>query len=695
MNLDKLFYPTTLAIVGASGKKGKLGYNVFKNLLEHGYEGQIYPVNLKADEILGIKAYSEVKDIENSVDAAVSIVPAKITPQVIEDCFEHGIKFVTIEAAGFGEAGEKGRRISREIRTLIEEYPGHHVLGPNCSGIINVNNGMCQSIGRIGELKPGGVGLIAQAGVYAAGILWGLRRILNFSIIATVGNKLDIDETDLLEFMGHEDSIEVIALYLEDIKRGNKFLEVAKKVAEDKPIVVLKGGRTNEGKVTAATHTAAIGGSREAYETLFHEAGIIQAKDNEHIFDLTRGFVKQPLPPSDKAMVITYSGSQGITATDTLNEYGLNLAELGEESKTRLTKIIPEIIEGTNPADLTFNQDPRQVKDIIEIVSTEDNVGCFIVSLQPEKLPDYLDYLDKVESSDKPVLIAVTGREFVMENVIKIEDLGYPVFQTPERAVEVFAKMYKYRNLEVSTASSDTFQGNKDKVIKILKEIKRNEYKTFGGIKALQVLEAYNIPVVDCYLAKNPDESKDISAKIKGPTAMKIESPRVLHKSDVEGIELNVTKENSSSAFKDIIRRVVSNVGSVERDQIDGVCIQPMIRKGHETIMGVTYDSNLKVHLINFGMGGKYVEIFNDVSRRIVPIDRSMAHRMIDETDYMGRLLEGPREERGCNTALIAEALIRLSQLIKDFPEVEEVEINPFTIWEREGVAVDARLKLR
>lgn len=691
MDLEKLFYPESLAIIGASDKKGKLGYNVLRNPIEHEYEGKIYPVNPKYDEIQGLKAYESVGEIEENLDSAVSIVPASFTPDVVEDCFKKGAEFVSVQSAGFGEKGEKGKEIENKLKDLAEEY-GSHILGPNCTGVINVNNGLCQSIGRVDKLELGNVGLIAQAGVYAAGILWGLKDIMDFSMIATIGNKLDIDEADVLKYMGDEDSVEVIAMYLEDIERGGEFLDIAKEVVEEKPIVLLKGGRTEEGKTSAATHTGSIGGPREVYETIFREGGVIQAEDNDHMFDLIRAFSKQPLPSTEKMMVITYSGSQGITATDTLNEEGLGLATLQEETREELVEMIPDIIEGTNPTDLTFDQSPEQVRKIIEIAKEDEEVGGFIVNLQPEILQDYVDKFSNLDSGGKPVLLSVTGREFVMDTVVDMENLGYPIFVTSERAAKVVSEMWRYDSQEIEDLSQERFEVEERKVENIINKALSVNRQVIGGFRALEIFEAYGIPVVDHHLAKNPEEASKIFDELNGPFAMKVESKKITHKTDVGGVELNVD-ENVKSVFKEIKDRVISKTG-ISEDEIEGVIIQPMLSKGKETLIGSTYEHILDGHMIRFGFGGKYTEVLEDTSTRTVPIDSKDAEEMIEETNYIKKLLRGARGEEPCDEKLIVESLLRLSQLVEDFPEIKEVEANPLLVWSSGAAVIDARLRL-
>ncbi len=696
MDLKKLFCPDSLAVVGASNKEGKLGYNVLNNLINHGFRGDLYPVNPGADKVQGIKAYGIVGDIGPSVDAAVLIVPAKITPEVVRECFENGIKFVTIEAAGFGEAGEKGKKIKEDLEILLDEYEDCHVLGPNCTGIINVNNGMCQSIGRVGELKPGSVGLIAQAGVYAAGILWGLRRIMDFSIIATVGNKMDIDETDILEYMGQEETIDVIAMYLEDIKRGREFLKTARAVVQEKPVVVLKGARTKEGKAAAVTHTAAIGGPTQIYDTIFEESGIIQAEDNDHLFDIARAFSKQNLPESGRFMIASYSGSQGITATDTLNEEGLGLAELSEDTKDKMDELLPGVIEGYNPADFTFDQSPEKIRNMIEIVSSEDTVGGFLIVLQPERLGEYVDIFGEVDSGGKPILLASTGREFVMDEVIEMEKRGHPLYSTPERAAQVLSEMWRYRNNEVTTPEPErdtTVDGSR--VQQIISEVEERGEKLLGLVKTFEVFKAYDIPVSDCYSATSPDEAVEMSKKLDGPVAMKIESPQVSHKSDVGGIRLDVSEEEVESSYRQLIDEVLSRSQGLEEDSIDGVCLQPMFNEGKEVLIGAVYEEILDGHLIKFGLGGKYTEVFGDVSNGISPLDREKASKMIDDTRYIDELLKGQRGEEPYDLQAVVDVLVKLSQLVEDFPEIGEVEANPFLVFGSGGVVLDARLKLK
>ncbi|MCK9227998.1 MAG: GNAT family N-acetyltransferase [Syntrophorhabdaceae bacterium] len=442
-DLARLFYPGSIAVLGATDTQGKLGYNVIYNLLSHHFQGNIYPVNPRKDTIMGLKAYPTIHDVPGTVDAAIIIVPAETASRAIEECCEKGIPYIIVETAGFAETGEAGRKVQAHIKSVISAGD-HRLLGPNCSGIINTHHNMVQSIGIIDELEKGNVGLIAQAGVYAAGILTGLRHVINFGIIATIGNKMDITETDILEFMGRDQNIKVIALYMEDVTSGRNFIDVARRVTASKPIIALKTGRTEEGKKAVSSHTASMAGNDAINSAAFRQSGVIRARDNEHLFGLIRAFSKQPLPKGPGVFVVTYTGSLGVAATDMIYNSGLKLAQLELPLKTRLSSYIDGYLNVRNPVDCSFSMGPDQVKNIIETGLTGADVNGILVILQGEILDSYVDTLANIDYKGKPVLCCVACKEFMMEGVIKMEKNGIPVFSTPEAAIDVLAEMYKY-----------------------------------------------------------------------------------------------------------------------------------------------------------------------------------------------------------------------------------------------------------
>ncbi|HPE62915.1 MAG TPA: acetate--CoA ligase family protein [Methanothrix sp.] len=445
-DLHDLFYPKSIAVIGASGTKGKLGWNVFCNLINHDFKGDLYPINPKAESILGIKAYPRISAVKKPIDVAVILVQASMTPEVVKECCDCGVKYVIVESAGFAEMGDSGRRIEEEMKAITDSY-GVRLLGPNCSGIINTHCSMVQSIGIVDALSRGNIGLISQAGVCAAGMLWGLRHIMDFGIVATIGNKLDINETDMLEAVSQDENVNVICMYLESVKGGRSFIDVAKRITTKKPIIALKSGRTEAGKRAVASHTASMAGDDLVYSAVFKQAGVIRARDYEHMFNLARAVSKQPFPKKEGVFIITYAGSLGVISADAVIDEGMRLSELEPPLKERLLDLLPEYVGGTNPVDYTFSMDAETVKRTIEIGVDSDDVGSFIVILQAEILGSYVAPLGGIDYRGKPIMVCVAGKEFAMDDVIKMENVGIPVYQTPEQCADAISVMYKHWKL--------------------------------------------------------------------------------------------------------------------------------------------------------------------------------------------------------------------------------------------------------
>ncbi|MGB7545161.1 MAG: acetate--CoA ligase family protein [Methanothrix sp.] len=454
VDLHDLFYPKSIAVIGASGTPGKLGWNVFTNLVSHKFGGKLYPINPRADEICGRKAYPRISAVPEPVDVAIVLVSAGVTPDVVEECCKCGVRYIVVESAGFAEMGDEGKKIELSMKEIADRY-GVRLLGPNCSGIINTHCSMVQSIGIVDALSMGNIGLVSQAGVCAAGMLWGLRHIMDFGIIATIGNKLDINETDILEAVSKDKNINVICMYLESVKGGRRFIDVARRITREKPIVVLKSGRTDAGKKAVASHTASLAGDDQVFSAAFRQSGIIRARDYEHMFGLARAISKQPLPGRDGVFIITYAGSLGVIAADAITDNGMRLAELEPHLKERLRKLLPDYVCGMNPVDYTFSQDAETVKKTIEIGVDSDDVGSFIVVLQAEILESYVDALKSVDYKGKPIIACVAGKEFAMDDVIKMEKAGIPVFSTPEQVADALAIMYRHQMMVKELGSRD------------------------------------------------------------------------------------------------------------------------------------------------------------------------------------------------------------------------------------------------
>ncbi len=454
LDLHDLFYPKSIAVIGASGTPGKLGWNVFTNLVSHKFGGKLYPINPRADQICGHKTYPRISAVPEPVDVAIVLVSAGVTPDVVEECCKCGVRYIVVESAGFAELGDEGKKIELSMKEIADRY-GVRLLGPNCSGIINTHCSMVQSIGIVDALSMGNIGLVSQAGVCAAGMLWGLRHIMDFGIIATIGNKLDINETDILEAVSQDENINVICMYLESVKGGRRFIDVARRITRDKPIIVLKSGRTDAGKRAVASHTASLAGDDQVFSAAFSQSGIIRARDYEHMFGLARAVSKQPLPDREGVFIITYAGSLGVIAADAITDNGMRLSDLEPHLKERLRQLLPDYVCGMNPVDYTFSQDAETVKKTIEIGVDSDDVGSFIVVLQAEILDSYVEALRSINYKGKPIIACVAGKEFAMADVIKMEKAGIPVFSTPEEVADALAIMYRHQKRVEAQGSSD------------------------------------------------------------------------------------------------------------------------------------------------------------------------------------------------------------------------------------------------
>jgi len=454
LDLHDLFYPKSIAVIGASGTPGKLGWNVFTNLVSHKFGGKLYPINPRADQICGHKTYPRISAVPEPVDVAIVLVSAGVTPDVVEECCKCGVRYIVVESAGFAELGDEGKKIELSMKEIADRY-GVRLLGPNCSGIINTHCSMVQSIGIVDALSMGNIGLVSQAGVCAAGMLWGLRHIMDFGIIATIGNKLDINETDILEAVSQDKNINVICMYLESVKGGRRFIDVARRITKDKPIVVLKSGRTDAGKKAVASHTASLAGDDQVFGAAFRQSGIIRARDYEHMFGLARAISKQPLPDREGVFIITYAGSLGVIAADAITDNGMRLSDLEPHLKERLRQLLPDYVCGMNPVDYTFSQDAETVKKTIEIGVDSQDVGSFIVVLQAEILDSYVDSLKSIDYKGKPIIACVAGKEFALADVIKMEKAGIPVFSTPEEVADALAIMYRHQKRVEAQGSSD------------------------------------------------------------------------------------------------------------------------------------------------------------------------------------------------------------------------------------------------
>ena len=696
--LEKFFKPDSVAVVGASIKEMKLGNQILENLLKGGFPGRIFPINAKADSttrIMGIKAYPSLVEVPEPVDLAIVVVPSRWVPSVIQDCGAKGIDSVVIISAGFKEVGEQGAELESQLFKLARNL-GIRILGPNVLGIIDAHHHLNASFAPANP-PPGNIAFLSQSGALGCAILDKAEgEGIGLSKFISLGNKADLDEVDFLAMLKDDAETDVILGYLEGIGRGRDFISVAKEVTSRKPVIMIKTGRSEGGKRAASSHTGSLAGQDEAYDVAFEASGIIRANSLREAIDLARGFSSQPIPQGRRVLLLTNGGGAGIMAADACEQFSLELANLADQTKERLKEKLPQDSSLANPVDILGDAKSDRYEIALEVTLTDPNVDGVIVLLTPQSGSDEdktASIIKKISpETKKTILTCFMGQKKIKRAVEILRNHGIPNYGDPEDAIRVFEAMFRYGEwLKRPVEAVKTFPVSKSRVDHILNESIKEGYLEIGGERALQIMKAYGIPTVENYLVKELDEALEVAERLNSSLAMKIESPAILHKSDTGGVLLNLKPTDVETSFCKLRERAKK---IVEDNRIRGISIQPMVKEGKEVLIGVSWD-DVFGHLIKFGLGGKYVEIYRDVSTKLVPLTSSWTKEMIEETKVISKLLKGVREEPPSDVMEVEEALLRLSQLVCDFPRILEIEANPLVVWEKGGVVVDARLRLR
>ena len=696
--LENFFKPDAVAVVGASIKHMKLGNQILENLLKDGFPGRIFPINAKADSttrIMGIKAYPSLVEVPQSIDLAIVVVPSRGVLSVIQDCGAKGIDSVVIISAGFKEVDEQGAKLESELLKLSKNL-GIHILGPNVLGIIDAHHHLNASFAPASP-SPGNIAFLSQSGALGCVILDKAEgEGIGLSKFISLGNKVDLDEVDFLAMLKDDAQTDVILGYLEGIKRGRDFISVAKEVTSQKPVVMIKAGRSDQGKRAASSHTGSLAGQDEAYDVAFQASGIIRANSLREAIDLARGFSSQPIPQGKRVLLLTNGGGAGIMATDACEQFSLELANLEDETKERLKEKLPHDSSVANPIDILGDAKSDRYEIALEAILTDPNVDGVIVLLTPQSGSDEDEtarLIIKISpGTKKTILTCFMGQKKVKGAIKILQNHGIPNYADPEDAVRVFEAMFRYGEwLKRPKEAVKTFPVSKSRVDHILNESIKEGYLEIGGERALQIMKAYGIPTVENYLVRELHEALDVAESLHSSLAMKIESPAILHKSDTGGVLLNLKLADVETSFYQLMERAKR---IVQANRIRGISIQPMVKEGKEVLIGVSWD-DVFGHLIKFGLGGKYVEIYRDVSTKLVPLTPSMTEEMIGETKVISRLLKGVREESPSDVPEVEEALLRFSQLVCDFPRILEIEANPLVVWKKGAMVVDARLRLK
>jgi acetate---CoA ligase (ADP-forming) len=695
--LEMFTDPNGVAVVGASADPTKLGYAVLNNVIQYGYLGKIYPINPKAPEILGYKAYPSVQAIPDPVDLAVVLVPAKAVPAVLEECGQKGVKGAVIISAGFREVGREGKALEQQLIDIAHKY-NIRIVGPNVLGIIDTVAKLNASFAA-GMPRRGRIAFMSQSGALCTAVLdMALGQGIGFSRFYSIGNKADLNEIDFLRAWSADPETSVIVGYLEGITDGQEFMKVARNVTRTKPIVAIKSGTTSAGSKAASSHTGTLAGSEKAYDAAFRQVGIVRAGSLQDLFDIAQGFARQPLPKSDAVAVITNAGGPGIMATDAIERAGMRLAQLTPDLQQTLRAALPAAASVANPIDVLGDAPAERYALAIETALKDPAVGMVLVVLTPQtstQIPETAEALGRLaQQYGKPAFGAFMGDPAIKPAMDTLIKYSIPNYQVPERAVSAMNAMWKHcKWLATPALDIMPIQADRAKVREVLAKVRADGRVTIGDAEARDILEAYGIPLPKSGVAATPDEAVAMAEKIGYPVVMKIASPDILHKTDIGAVKLNISSATEVRDAFDLL--VYRSKRHMPEAVIWGCQIQQMVKGGREVIIGMNRDPQFGP-LLMFGLGGIYVEALKDVTFRVAPIDGREAREMIPEIRSFN-LLRGVRGEKPADLEAVADTLVRVSQLVTDFPEIVEMDINPLMVFPAgQGVlGIDARLALQ
>lgn len=669
---------------------------VLENILDSGFTGKVFPVNPNYDEVLSLPCYPSISDLPETPDLAVIIIPAAAVQEVLEECGSRGVKAAAIISAGFKESGREGYRRETELRKATRRF-GIRVLGPNCLGLADTYTPLNATFATRAPLS-GKVAFMSQSGALCTAILgWSQENHLGFSRFISLGNKMDLNESDLLEALEQDDNTAVIAAYLEGVADGERFLEVTTHVSRSKPVVIFKAGVTQAGARAVSSHTGTLAGSENAYKAAFRKSGALRAETLEDLFILAQGFSAQPPPRGSRVGVVTNAGGPGIITSDALERSGLSLATLSEETTQCLRDSLPEAASIYNPVDVLGDAEAERYRLAVECVRDDPGVDALMVILTPQAMTESSDTASAVaeaaRGADKTMLAVFMGGVEVKDAEAILREAGIPNFRFPEAAVNTLRCMKAYGDfLSRPRDTHVSFEVGKGKVREVFDSVAGQGRNELVEVEAREVLAAYGLPVAHTLLATNLEECIKAGREIGYPVVIKIASPQILHKTDVGGVVVGIANTDELiTAYE----RVTANARKFfPRADIWGVLVQEMLPASRELILGMNRDSQFGP-LLMVGLGGIYVEVLKDVSFRLAPVSEEEAREMLQELKSYW-LLQGARGEPPADIDAVIECVLRISQLVTDFPEINELDINPLRVFEdgKGCLAADARIVL-
>ncbi|TET52524.1 MAG: CoA-binding protein [Actinobacteria bacterium] len=694
--LDKLFNPKSVAIIGAAREEGKVGHVILENIINAGFKGDIFAVNPKAKQIHDIKSYPSILDIEKEVDLAVIVTPAKTIPSIVEELGRKGVTNAIIISAGFKETGIEGSKLENQTLEIAKKHD-IRLLGPNCLGLVNTKIGLNASFMRTSPLE-GNIAFVSQSGALQTAILdWSREINLGFSKFVSLGNKSDLNENDFIEALVKDKNTSVICLYLEGVSDGSHFLKISEEFVKKKPIIALKAGRTDAGARAVSSHTGTLAGSNRAYTAAFTQSGIIQASSLRELFYFALALSSQPLPKSNSLGILTNAGGPAILASDWASSAALTVASLTNKTIKSLSSFLPAAASLYNPVDLLGDAKEDRYKKALSVMLKDSNIDSLLAILTPQAMTE-IEKTAKIisevsKNNTKPVVASFMGGPDIKKAEKILKQYNIPNYIYPEDAVKSIGALVTYsRILQRPKNIYKKYKVNKKTVRDIIKKSASEQRVNLSYMEANEILKAYGIDIPQSHLAKTTSEAKKLAENISFPVALKIVSEDILHKTDIGGVKIGI---NNKKQVLEKFENIIANAKRyMPQARVEGVLVQKMVEGGLETIVGISRDPQFGP-LVLFGLGGIYVEILKDVSFRIAPLSTMDVKKMVGEVkSYL--LLKEIRGRKARDIEAIEEAILRISQLVTDFEEIVEMDINPLIAREenRGAIAADVRMSI-
>jgi acetyltransferase len=695
--LEAIFAPNSVAVIGASPDPSRLGHQVLRNIITHGYQGEVYPIHPKADTILDLKAYPDVLAVPHEIELAVIVIPPQYVLEVVDQCGQKGVQGLIVITAGFKEIGGQGKELERQLLAKVQQY-NMRMVGPNCLGIIDTVSNLNASFAALMP-NEGNIAFMSQSGALCTAILdWSKASGIGFSRFVSMGNKADVDEVKLLQAWNDDPHSRVILAYLEGISDGPAFVSVARRVTRNTPVVAIKSGATAAGTKAASSHTGSLTGSESAYEAAFTQSGILRARSMEELFDFALAFAYQPPIQGNRIAIVTNAGGPGIITTDAIERStSLKMAEFSKETITRLQKDLPPTANVFNPVDVIGDARSDRYRVALDAVLADSNVDAALILLTPQADTDNEGVADVVielgRKYEKPVATSFMGAVSLVEALEILNQNRVPNYAFPERAVSALAAMASHYVWKQQPEPEYVhYEADQGRVRKLFDKVRESGRVELGELEAREVIEAYGMRLPQSRLARSPEEAVQIANEFGYPVVMKISSPDILHKSDIGGVKVGLADSSSVRDNYELIEYRARKYSPNAR--VWGMLVQEMVRKGRELLVGVSRDPQFGP-LVAVGMGGIYVEVLKDVAFRLAPISKQEIHTQLRAIRTFP-LLRGVRGEPPADLDAIEDVVLRISQLVTDFPEIVEMDINPLVVHNKgEGaIVLDARIIL-